>query len=203
MSLTILQNKPTIGTTNEEFRLDLTYPSVLNRYVFENAFAVVLKKGEEMRPDLLSINMFGNPHYYDMVLKANGISNPFSIDTGEVFFSPELNDLIRNNAPSGRQSQVSQSIRDQYINPAKSSLTDIRMSIVDAQRLEIMKKKSDASPIPGSLLPPNVATDGEREIVIKGGKIYFGKDVVRGKEECTEPLSKSEFLARLIKNRVQ
>ena len=66
-----------------------------------------------------------------------------------------------------------------------------------------MKKKSDASPIPGSLLPPNVATDGEREIVIKGGKIYFGKDVVRGKEECTEPLSKSEFLARLIKNRVQ
>lgn len=203
MSLTILQNKPTIGTTNEEFRLDLTYPSVLNRYVFENAFAVVLKKGEEMRPDLLSINMFGNPHYYDMVLKANGISNPFSIDTGEVFFSPELNDLIQNNAPSGRQSQVSQSIRDQYINPAKSSLTDIRMSIVDAQRLEIMKKKSDASPIPGSLLPPNVATDGEREIVIKGGKIYFGKDVVRGKEECAEPLSKSEFLARLIKNRVQ
>jgi membrane peptidoglycan carboxypeptidase len=42
---------------------------------------------------------------------------------------------------------------------------------------------------------------GKTGTTVKGGKIYFGRDVVKGKEECAEPLSKSEFLAKMIKNR--
>jgi hypothetical protein len=203
MSLTILDNKPVIGLTEETLRLDLLYPSMDNLYDYDDSLAVVVKSNESMRPDLLSSNFFGNPYYYDVILKANGISNPFSISAGEIFFSPDLSDLISNLTPSGKQYQASQSVRNQYINPEKKSLTDVRLAIIDAQRLEAMKKKAETAAVKGNLLPPNIANEGDREIVVKGGKIYFGKDVVRGKEECAEPLSKSEFLARLIKNRVK
>jgi len=203
MSLTILDNKPVIGLTEDTLRLDLLYPSMDNLYDYDDSLAVVVKSNESMRPDLLSSNFFGNPYYYDVILKANGISNPFSINAGEIFFSPDLSDLISNLTPSGKQYQASQSVRNQYINPEKKSLTDVRLAIIDAQRLEAMKKKAETAAVKGNLLPPNIANEGDREIVVKGGKIYFGKDVVRGKEECAEPLSKSEFLARLIKNRVK
>lgn len=199
--LTILTNKPVVGTTDEDLRLDMTYPSRNNSFVYEDTFAVVIRPGEEMRPDILSVNFFANPGYYDMILKRNGISNPFSINEGEVFFAPDLDDLISNNAPSGRQWQSQQSIVQQYVNPEKRSLTDTRLAIVEAQRLEAMRKKAESSAQAGNLLPPNIADAGDREITVKGGKIFFGRDVVKGKEECIEPLTKSEFLARLIKNR--
>lgn len=199
--LTILSNKPVIGTTEEEMRLDLTYPSRSNTFAYDDTFAVAVKGGEEMRPDILSVNFFGNPMYYDMILKRNGISNPFSINSGEIYFAPDLDDLMSNNAPSGRQWQAQQSVRQQYINPEKRSLTDSRLALVEAQRLEAMRKKADVAASAGSLLPPNIADAGDREITVKGGKIYFGRDVVKGTEECKEPLTKSEFLARLIKNR--
>ena len=200
-SLLVLQNKPVIGTTEEELRLDLTYPSRDSKNVFDDQYAVVIQKGEEMRPDILSANFFLTPSYYDMILKHNGISNPFSIDAGDLFVSPELNSIVQNNTVSGRQKQSTDSIRQQYVNPEKTSILDNRLSLIEAKRLEAMKKKAESSGSPGTLLPPNIAGEGDREITVIGGKIYFGKDVSRGKAECAEPLSKSEFLSRLIKNR--
>jgi len=81
-------------------------------------------------------------------------------------------------------------------------LTDTRLSVAEAQRLQAMTKLAQSAAIQGSLLPPNVANTGDQEITIKGGLIWFGKDVVGGTASCAEPLSKSEFLARLIKNKI-
>jgi hypothetical protein len=198
---TVLNNKPVIGTTEEDLRLDLLYPSRDIKNDYENSLAVVIQEGEQMRPDILSANFFASPNYYDMILKHNGISNPFSIDVGELYLAPELTFLLDNNAPSGRQVQSTESVRNQYINPEKTSVTDNRLAMIDAQRMEAMKKRAESSPSPGSLLPPNIADVGDREISVIGGKVYFGRDVTRGKAECAEPISKSEFLARLIKNR--
>ena len=52
-------------------------------------------------------------------------------------------------------------------------------------------------------LPPNIAEATDREIVIKGGKIFFGPNISKGKQECETPLTKSEFIANLIKNRLK
>jgi hypothetical protein len=198
---TILNNKPIIGTTEEDLRLDLTYPSRNLKNYYDDTLAVLVQEGEQMRPDILSANFYVSTNYYDMILKHNGISNPFSIDAGDYFVSPELNLVMENNAPSGRQSQTAQSVRDQYVNPEKTSVTDNRLAMIDAKRMEAMKNRADKSPSPGSLLPPNIASDGDREITYVGGKVFFGKDITHGKEQCAEPLSKSEFIARLIKNR--
>jgi hypothetical protein len=203
MQLEVLGNKPVIGNTENELKLELTYPSVQNLFQYRNSYAVAVKPSESMRPDMLSMNFFGVSDSWDMLLKYNGISNPFSINEGDYFFSPEIDELRSNMAPSGRQVREISSIRDQYINPEKKSMVDSRLAIIEAQRLEAMKKKSEASSVKGNLLPPNVASPGDREIVVRGGKIYFGKDVVKGLEECEEPISKSEFLAKLIKNRIK
>jgi len=207
--LSIIDNKPVIGTTDIDFRLDLLYPSREANILVNDSMMVVVKKGEEMRPDVLSANFYASTQMYDLVLKHNGISNPFSIDEGDVFISGPADEMVTNNTASAKLNAAVESVRQQYINTSKKSLTDRRLSLVEAKRQEAekvrsseaMKKRAEQSAIPGSLLPPNIAEEGEREITVVGGKVYFGKDVVRGKEECAEPLSKSEFLSRLIKNR--
>lgn len=207
--LSILSNKPVIGTTDEDFRLDFLYPSREPKYVLDDSIMVIVKKGEEMRPDILSANFFASTQYYDVVLKHNGISNPFSIDEGDVFISAELSDMLSNNSPSGKQKASVESVRQQYVNADKKSKTEARVALIEAKRkemeqivaLETMKKMTEKAAVPGSLLPPNIAEEGEREITVIGGKVFFGKDVVNGKKECAEPISKSEFLSRLIKTR--
>jgi len=207
--LTILDNKPVIGTTTEEFRLDLLYRSRDANYLLDESMMVIVKKNEEMRPDILSANFFASTQYYDVLLKHNGISNPFSINEGDIFVSSQLNDMITNNTADAKQSASMESVRQQYANPNKKSLTDTRLTLIAAKRDEAEKNRIQSalnkfaqnSNIPGSMLPPNIAEVGDREITVVGGKVYFGKDVIRGTEQCAEPISKSEFLAKLIKNR--
>ena len=209
--ITLLDNKPVTGSTVEDLRLDLLYPSRESNYLVNDSMIVIVKKGEEMRPDMLSANFYGDTQEYDMILKHNGISNPFSINENDVFMSADVEQMRSNNTASAKLNAGVENIRQQYINVDKKSLSDTRVALVDAKRqeaeklkiLETMQKRAEQSAIPGTMLPPNIAAEGDREITVIGGKVYFGKDVVRGKEECAEPLSKSEFLARLIKNRTK
>lgn len=114
-----------------------------------------------------------------------------------------MDGLVDQLVPSGREDPVSQVIRKQYIDSSKASKKDTRLQSIENKRKEAIQKRSQASSSPSTNnLPPNIAEEGDREVVIKGGKIYFGPDVSRNKQECEEPLSKSEFLARLIKNRI-
>lgn len=206
--LSILENKPVLGNSTEQ-TLDLLYPSREPKYIMDDSMMVIVKKGEEMRPDVLSANFYASTQYYDVILKHNGISNPFSIDEGDVFIAAELSDMMSNNSPSAKQRQAVSNIREQYINADKKSKSEARVALIDAKRkeaeqiiaLETMKKMAEKASVPGSLLPPNIAEEGEREITVIGGKVFFGKDVVKGKKECAEPISKSEFLSRLIKTR--
>jgi len=205
--LTILKNKPFIGDLDVDYRLDLLSKSATNKYNTRDELVVIVKKGEEMRPDILSSNFFGDISYYDVLLKYNGVSNPFSIDEGEAFFAPSLDGLKKNLAPSARTASNKENVRDQYINVDKKSMLDNKLAIIDVQRQEkiqdAIRKKAEGSSNPGSLLPPNVAEANDREITVEGGKIYFGRDVVHGKDECTRPLSKSEFMAKLIKSKLE
>lgn len=44
----------------------------------------------EMRIDILSEYFYKNVNYGEFILKFNGISNPFSIEVGDILFIPEL-----------------------------------------------------------------------------------------------------------------
>jgi hypothetical protein len=202
MESNILSNKP-LATVNNEQIVDLTYPSVRYNYDPFVVGIIPMNSQLEMRPDLLSRVGYGNEQFWDFVLKFNGVSNPFSIAADDVFLMPSLEDMREQLSPPGVQNVIADSVRKQYIDTSKKSKQDPKLEQIEKKRREAQRKKAEGVGVQSvSNLPPNIAEQGDREIVVKGGKVFFGPDISKNKQECEVPLSKSEFLTKLIKNRL-
>jgi hypothetical protein len=202
MESNILSNKP-LATVNNEQIVDLTYPSVRYNYDPFVVGIIPMNSQLEMRPDLLSRVGYGNEQFWDLVLKFNGVSNPFSIAADDVFLMPSLEDMREQLSPPGVQNVIADSVRKQYIDTSKKSKQDPKLEQIEKKRREAQRKKAEGVGVQSvSNLPPNIAEQGDREIVVKGGKVFFGPDISKNKQECEVPLSKSEFLTKLIKNRL-
>jgi len=164
-------------------------PKVMSYYLITDDAA--------MRPDLCCRDMYVVEYgYIENMLKFNNISNPFSLAPGDVLAMFDPYSMTKNIRNANSAAQERDKIRNQYITPDKKSQTDPKLMSFDKRNKE--KKK----PSSGTMLPPNYAAFGDSEIEIRGGKIYFGECVSRPKGNNTEPLSKSEFVAKLIKNRL-
>ena len=202
MESNILSNKP-LATVNNEQIVDLTYPSVRYNYDPFVVGVIPMNLQLEMRPDLLSRVGYGNEQFWDFILKFNGVSNPFSIAADDVFLMPSLEDMREQLSPPGVQNVIADSVRKQYIDTSKKSKQDPKLEQIEKKRREAQRKKAEGVGVQSvSNLPPNIAEQGDREIVVKGGKVFFGPDISKNKQECEVPLSKSEFLTKLIKNRL-
>lgn len=202
MSLTVFSIKPTIIVEGEKI-VDLTYPSI--RYNYDPFIIGVLNVTEftSMRPDLISKAAYGTIDYWDFILKYNGISNPFSLGPSDQLLIPSLDTMKDQVAPSSSSDAVADSIRKQYIDVSKKAQLDPKLAQMEQKRRDAQRKKAEGIGVPSTNnLPPNIAEAGDREIVIKGGKIYFGPDVSRNKKACEKPISKSELISKLIKNRL-
>ena len=203
MALTIFDIKPIIDSGTEDEHKDLLYPSI--RYNFDPYIINVYAPNDlsEMRPDIASKSSYGTVEYWDILLKFNGISNPFSLSREDRLLVPSLDDMAENIAPSGQQDQLARAVRQQYIDVSKKAKQDPRLAEIEKKRREAQRKKSQGAAVASvSNLPPNIAEEGDREIIVKGGKVQFGPNISRGKNECEVPLSKSEFISKLIKNRL-
>lgn len=202
MSLTIFNLKPII-TVNGETILDLTYPSIRYNYDPWIESVIVVNEQLAMRPDLISRAAYSSSDYWDMILKFNAISNPFSLGPGDILLIPTLDDMNEQMAPSGQQNVIANSVRQQYIDISKRAKVDPKLALQETKRREAQLKKAEGIGTPSaSNLPPNIAEVGDREIIIKGGKVYFGPDISKNKKACEKPLSKSELISKLIKNRL-
>ena len=72
---------------------DLTEPTLKPDYSstkFTISKTVEVTEEYEMRPDLIAFWAYGTDIYTDIILKANGISNPFGIKTGDLILIPDL-----------------------------------------------------------------------------------------------------------------
>lgn len=202
MSLTIFQIKPSVEVNGEKIT-DLTYPSI--RYNYNPYIIGVVSVTEylAMRPDLISRSAYGTTDFWDMIMKYNGISNPFSIGPNDRLLIPSLDDMKDQIAPSGIQDKVADSVRKQYIDVSKKAKEDPKLAELEKKRREAQKKKAEGIGVSSTNnLPPNIAEVGDSEIVIKGGKIYFGPDVSKNKKTYEKTISKSELISKLIKNRL-
>ena len=159
---------------------------------------VLVNDETSMRIDIISRVAMGSTIHTEKMLKFNDISNPFTIDTGDLLFVPDLFYANLNMKSTEARNKQKIDIRNQYIDPEKESKLDQNLALFDKRNKPKAADPSKSTPP----LPPNFANIGDKEIEIKGGKIFFGPNVSKNGNECDEPLSKSEFLAKLIKNRI-
>lgn len=169
-------------------RNDGSQPQGMNYYI--------INENTQMRIDLISKEMYGlDTDYIERILKFNGIGNPLSLESGDVLITFEPYSLIQNLRSENNSTSNSDAVRKQYITPEKKSKIDPQLQAFD-------KRNKSPKTVESTNLPPNYADFGDKEIEIRGGKIYFGPNVSKSKVACEEPLSKSEFVARLVKNRI-
>lgn len=119
------------------------------------------------RIDLISLKYYRDANYVDYILKWNNISNPFSINMGDVLDIPQNNAVLAVIRPIKmvQKSTDAISIRDQFINTK-------RLPIKDAKRIEYLQRKASQKANGSSqILPPNILKDGDTNITIGNGTI--------------------------------
>ena len=127
-----------------------------------------VREDDEMRLDLISLKYYGGPEYVDIILKANGISNPFSIKSGMILSIPDKDSAERFIKDFNK---IIAKPRTQFTDPS-------RMTQKDKNRQEFLKSKS-ASLKNGSSenLPPNMLKSDQLVKIIKDNKILLGANI--------------------------
>ena len=169
-----------------------------NNYVNYSVYRV--PNDYEMRPDLISQSVYNNTIYAEYILKYNGISNPFSIDTGDIILIPSLDTAKENTKKQGQgtdNDSDSKRIRNsyKYIDPTKAPKRDGDIEKFDQRNLGKKEVK-----LTDGALPPNIAQEGEEGITYRNGRVYFGEGI--GESACLKNgMSSSEFLGKIVKRR--
>lgn len=186
-----IDNKPTFKRPDGIDVKDLTasmFNQQHNSYVSYNIYKV--PREFAMRPDLISAAAYNNTMYAEIILKYNGISNPFSIQEGDIILIPNL-DSVQSiiSTQKGTESDGSKVIRDsyKYIDPIKyPKISD------EFQNRQIINDAKEGD------LPPNIAKEGETQIIYRNGRVYFGDGV----DTCLQNgMTTSEFLTNVIKSK--
>lgn len=162
MNLKTLLNK-----TADTVKFIMAQPTMIFRNKEEIGLlndAHVVNDDESARPDLIALQYYGNQSMLDIILKWNGISNPFSITEGDVLEIPNYN------VPYFKLERP----KEFEDNPVKQQFIDgKRLSKKDQRRLDALKKKYGKE----NLLPPNVIPVGKKNYEFVGTRIKMGAQV--------------------------
>lgn len=149
---------------------------------------VLVLPEETMRPDRLSERIYGKPERWDLILKFNGVSNPFSLDSDTLLLAPADFAL-------GKMAVSPKVVPEKGGERGKtnSEKTVKAKTKKDQKRLDSLKKKVK------EITPPNVNMTGESNIKIVNGKVIFGSNI-----STSESLNKNNSLTRSrIENQIK
>lgn len=93
LNYNILDYKKTLKTDDGEEYIDLM-SDTYKRQECAGTFLIV-NKHYVARPDLISLAVYGDDKYADLLCKVNGISNPFELGENNVMFIPEVEYLTQ------------------------------------------------------------------------------------------------------------
>ncbi len=196
-----IDRKPLFKKKDGNIVRDLTktmFDFQANNYTSYNLFKVSIDY--LMRPDLISQAVYNNTLYAEYILKYNGISNPFSLEEGDVILVPNLESAKKNTKSqegSAIDGDPSKRLREsyKYIDPTKIPKRDSNLANFSDRDLG-----GPGSGIQDGALPPNIADDGTSQIVERNGRVYFGEGI--GESACLKSgMSSSEFLTKVIKSK--
>lgn len=182
-----IDGKPLFTRPDGDVLVDLTQTMIdLSKEVNLSYSPFKVPKDYAMRPDLISKAVYNTTSYAEIILKFNGISNPFTINEGDIILVPNLDAANEKmvSATVGTQTEV-EKIRNsyKYIDPTKIPSKSTELQSYDQRQF---------------VLPPNIAEDGTTQITQRNGRVYFGESVAT----CVKNgISSAEYLALAIKNK--
>lgn len=149
-------------------RLRMTEPSILFADGINVVAEHIVTSDEVGRIDMISRKYFRGDLPSELILKYNNISNPFSINEGDIILIPELNPALKKWNTIKEIDDINleiDNIRAQFLDTK-------RLSKKDAARIEYLQRKA-AQLKNGStqILPPNILKSGQENLDIKDGKI--------------------------------
>ena len=151
---------------------DLSEPTLKPDYSSINwkvSRTVQITEEYAMRPDLISYYAYGVDSYADIILKANGISNPFSIQEGDLIFIPDLlmfNKFYKKPKPTKKEIEE---VKRGFIDPERfSKPTEERLKKLQ----QLANSKKNGSP---TITPSNKLKPGESAVTTKGGALIFAE----------------------------
>jgi hypothetical protein len=146
-----------------------------------SAGTIIINEYEVMRPDLISDRIYSNYENWDVILKFNGISNPFSLDFGEVLLAPPFNEISTLVSPPIN-------VVEKGKEPAKKNESKLitPKTPKDKQRLDSLRTKVS------EVVPPNFNLTGSKNIKVVDGDVIFGGDMTQ-----TSTTSASSTRARI------
>lgn len=174
MEFELLEYKPKVIDKNGNEIYDLTKRSI--NYDQDQDVDIIdgflVGSDMKMRPDLISYLAYNNVDHFALLLKFNGISNPFSIDEGDYIFIPSLSYMQQQ--LDKKTEDPKKNIYKQYIDPSKKPIFNPRKTEYLNKVDKLKNIKSDR--ISKYNLPPNLAEPGSTEAKLgKQGVIYLGE----------------------------
>jgi hypothetical protein len=148
---------------------------------------VLVGEFETMRPDQISDRIYGKIQHWDVLLKYNGISNPFSIQSEDFLYAPVSDTMLS----SYKKPDIIQE-RDQKEASPTNPVIDPKTQ-KDKDRLKVLQNRV------GEVLPPNVNRSDRKNIEKSGGKVIFGGS---GKKKSSQNLSRARLQAALLNNNI-
>jgi len=149
-------------------KLRLTEPTVL----FPEGTATIkeheVTSDEICRIDMISRIYYNDDSFSENILKFNNISNPFSINEGDILRIPDKVTMVNwQQVKNIGEESTEKSIKDQFIDSK-------RLTIKDISRAEYLKKKASQKENGSKqILPPNILKDGDTNIDINGNTIII------------------------------
>lgn len=118
---------------------------------------------QTMRPDLISFLYYGTQQYIDVILKANGLSNPFCIKEGMFLIIPDQMSVMNQYKPINKSTKP----RTQFQNIK-------RITPIDKKRLQFLAAKSSTKNNGSSEnLPPNMLKSDQVSKLVQGNNMIL------------------------------
>lgn len=176
----LLRVKRVFTKTNGEKIIDLISSTFKFNTDGSSLGPILVLPEEAMRPDRLAERVYGNSERWDALLKFNGVSNPFSLDSDTLLLAPA--DIVFNKMISPPR-VIPEKGNDR--GKTNSEATVKPKTKKDQKRLDSLKQRVK------EITPPNVNMTGESNIKIVNGKVIFGSNISNN-----ESLNKNNSLTR-------
>lgn len=126
----------------------------------------------QMRPDLICLQGYGNLTNTGSLMKTNGISNPFAIDTGTLFAIPD-NDGLDAAFDQKKMTLASGNTTDNPNTAFRKSQENKAFKTSDSRKNFLEQQSKAKNPI-SQPLPPNVLQQGEIQTLTTPSVIALG-----------------------------